>query len=143
MQHAHLRGIIHRDLKPSNILVAEVDGAPVPKIIDFGIAKAATGAAGGADGYTRHGHLLGTPDYMSPEQVQLSPFDIDARTDVYSLGILLFELLTGSQPYEVTRDASEPAVLLQRDHGLRDATAQRGRGRRSRREARPTRSGLA
>ncbi len=113
VQHAHLRGIIHRDLKPSNILVAEVDDAPVPKIIDFGIAKAATGAAGGADGYTRHGHLLGTPDYMSPEQAQLSPFDIDARTDVYSLGIVLFELLTGSQPYEVTRDAVNPAVLLQ------------------------------
>ena len=107
-----MRGIIHRDLKPSNILVAEVDGAPVPKIIDFGIAKATTDITRDSDGYTRHGHLLGTPDYMSPEQAQLSPFDIDARTDVYSLGIVLFRLLTGSQPYEVTRDAVSPLVVL-------------------------------
>ena len=113
VQHAHLRGIIHRDLKPSNILVTETDGAAVPKIIDFGIAKATTATtADDADVYTRHGHLLGTPDYMSPEQAQLSPLDVDARTDVYSLGILLFELLTGSRPYEVTRDALNPAVLL-------------------------------
>jgi serine/threonine protein kinase len=112
VQHAHLRGIIHRDLKPSNILVAEMDGVPVPKIIDFGIAKATTSAAAEADVYTRHGNLLGTPDYMSPEQAQLSPLDVDARTDVYSLGILLFELLAGSRPYEVTRDAMNPAVVL-------------------------------
>jgi eukaryotic-like serine/threonine-protein kinase len=112
VQHAHLRGIIHRDLKPSNILVTEMDGAPVPKIIDFGIAKATTTSAGDGDVYTRHGHLLGTPDYMSPEQAQLSPLDVDARTDVYSLGILLFELLTGSRPYNVTRDALNPAVVL-------------------------------
>jgi non-specific serine/threonine protein kinase/serine/threonine-protein kinase len=112
VQHAHLRGIIHRDLKPSNILVTELDDAPVPKIIDFGIAKATTTPAGDVDVYTRHGHLIGTPDYMSPEQAQLSPLDIDARTDVYSLGILLFELLAGSRPYQVTRDAMNPAVVL-------------------------------
>jgi eukaryotic-like serine/threonine-protein kinase len=109
VQHAHLRGVIHRDLKPSNILITEIDGVPTPKIIDFGIAKAAT--VSGIDMQTRLGHILGTPEYMSPEQVQLSPLEIDLRTDVYSLGIVLYELLTGSRPYHVTRDAITPAVL--------------------------------
>jgi serine/threonine protein kinase len=112
VQHAHLRGIIHRDLKPSNILVCEIDGAPMPKIIDFGIAKATTAAAD-ADTYTRIGNLLGTPEYMSPEQVQLSPLDIDARTDVYSLGVVLYQLLTGARPYSITSDSLSPAVLLE------------------------------
>ena len=111
VQHAHLRGIIHRDLKPSNILVAEVDGKPAPKIIDFGIAKATTIVADEGDAYTRMGHVLGTPEYMSPEQAQLSPLEIDARTDVYSLGIVLYELLTGARPYSVTRDVIMPEVL--------------------------------
>jgi non-specific serine/threonine protein kinase/serine/threonine-protein kinase len=109
VQHAHLRGIIHRDLKPSNILVAELDGVPVPKIIDFGIAKATTR---GSDTHTRFGNMLGTPEYMSPEQAQLSPLDIDTRTDVYSLGIVLYELLAGSRPYPVTSDSYNPAVII-------------------------------
>ncbi|MFO1425872.1 MAG: tetratricopeptide repeat protein [Steroidobacteraceae bacterium] len=111
VQHAHLRGVIHRDLKPSNILVAEVDGQALPKIIDFGIAKATTAIGGSGDAYTRVGHLLGTPEYMSPEQAQLSPLDIDARTDVYALGMILYELLTGTRPYEVARDSFDPSIV--------------------------------
>ncbi len=105
VQHAHLRGIIHRDLKPSNILVTEADGKPAPRIIDFGIAKAAASQGLDTLAQTRFGHLLGTPEYMSPEQAQLAPLDIDLRTDVYSLGVVLYELLTGQRPYVVGRDA--------------------------------------
>ena len=100
VQHAHQKAIIHRDLKPSNILVTEVDGHPTPKIIDFGIAKALAQTLNGETLYTRPGELIGTPEYMSPEQALSSGEDIDTRTDVYSLGIVLYQLLVGSLPLE-------------------------------------------
>jgi tetratricopeptide (TPR) repeat protein len=111
VQHAHLRGIIHRDLKPSNILVTETDGHPSPRIIDFGIAKATTSTGTDTLAQTRFGHLLGTPEYMSPEQAQLAPLDIDLRTDVYSLGVILYELVAGQRPYVVSREAISPERL--------------------------------
>ena len=101
VQHAHQKAIIHRDLKPSNILVAEVDDHPAPKIIDFGVAKALTQQLGAQTMYTRAGSLVGTPEYMSPEQASSSGEDIDTRTDVYSLGIILYELLAGRPPIEI------------------------------------------
>ena len=100
VQHAHQKGIIHRDLKPSNILVSLVDGAPAPKIIDFGIAKATNSQLTQQTLFTRTGSLIGTPEYMSPEQAQTSGLDVDTRTDVYSLGVILYELLTGALPID-------------------------------------------
>ncbi|MSU51300.1 MAG: serine/threonine protein kinase, partial [Opitutus sp.] len=100
VQHAHQKGIIHRDLKPSNILVALHDDAPVPKVIDFGIAKATGGRITNETAFTAVGQFIGTPAYMSPEQAQLSGVDIDTRSDIYSLGVLLYELLTGRTPFD-------------------------------------------
>jgi hypothetical protein len=100
VEHAHRKGIIHRDLKPSNILVTEVDGRPTPKVIDFGVAKALTQKLGTETIETRLGALVGTPEYMSPEQAASSGVDIDTRTDVYSLGIVFYELLAGGRPVE-------------------------------------------
>jgi len=100
VQHAHQKAVIHRDLKPANILVVEVDGKPVPRIIDFGLAKAATHPTAGDAFKTQVGNLVGTPEYMSPEQVDTNVRDIDTRSDVYSLGVVLYVLLAGREPFE-------------------------------------------
>ena len=100
IQHAHLKGIIHRDIKPSNVMVTLDDGVPVPKVIDFGIAKATQGELTDKTIHTQFQQFLGTPAYMSPEQVEMSGLDIDTRSDIYSLGVLLYELLVGSTPFD-------------------------------------------
>ena len=100
VHHAHQKGIIHRDLKPSNIMVTMHDGQPVPKVIDFGIAKATDQRLTEHTVFTRYAEMIGTPQYMSPEQAEMSGLDIDIRTDIYSLGIVLFEMLTGTPPFD-------------------------------------------
>ena len=100
IQHAHQKGIIHRDIKPSNILVTLHDGAPVPKVIDFGIAKAIEGKLTDQTLFTAYEQVIGTPAYMSPEQAEVSGLDVDTRSDIYSLGVLLYELLTGRPPFD-------------------------------------------
>jgi len=100
VQHAHQKGVIHRDLKPSNVLVTLQDGRPVPKIIDFGVAKATSQPLTDRTLHTELGTFIGTPEYMSPEQAEMSGLDVDTRSDVYSLGAILYELLTGAMPFD-------------------------------------------
>ena len=102
VQHAHQKGIVHRDLKPSNVLVMIADGQAVPKVIDFGVAKALHQKLTERTLFTEQGQLIGTPEYMSPEQAERSGLDIDTRSDIYSLGVLLYELLTGALPFDPT-----------------------------------------
>jgi WD40 repeat protein/serine/threonine protein kinase len=99
VQHAHQKGIIHRDIKPSNVMVTLHDGKPVPKVIDFGIAKATSHRLTEKTLFTQYAQMIGTPEYMSPEQAEMSGLDVDTRTDIYSLGVLLYELLTGVTPF--------------------------------------------
>ncbi|MCO6456161.1 MAG: protein kinase, partial [Pirellulaceae bacterium] len=112
VQHAHHKAVVHRDLKPSNVLVCQRDGESIPKVIDFGIAKAlddpSEQGATRRESYTRYGQIVGTLEYMSPEQAALNRDDVDTRSDVYALGVLLYELLTGTTPLPSERARSQP-----------------------------------
>jgi serine/threonine protein kinase/tetratricopeptide (TPR) repeat protein len=114
VQHAHQKGIIHRDLKPSNVLVTVRDGRAVPKVIDFGVAKATTQSLTERTLYTERGVMIGTLEYMSPEQAEMSGLDVDTRTDVYALGVILYELLTGALPFEPRELRKKPLDEIRR-----------------------------
>ena len=114
IQHAHHKGVIHRDIKPSNVMVTLHDGQPVPKVIDFGVSKAISQQLTEKTMFTAYGQMSGTPAYMSPEQAEMSGLDIDTRSDVYSLGVLLYELLTSSTPLEAKSLRDKAYAELQR-----------------------------
>ncbi|MCI0614033.1 serine/threonine-protein kinase [bacterium] len=118
VQHAHQKGVIHRDLKPSNVLVEMTDGQPQTKVIDFGIARALHRPTDDQPGFTKIGQLIGTPEYMSPEQARVNNLDVDTRTDIYSLGVMLYELLIGALPFEA--DAFRSGDYLEFQRILRD-----------------------
>jgi eukaryotic-like serine/threonine-protein kinase len=141
VQHAHQKGVVHRDLKPANILVTMIDGRPVPKVIDFGVAKATAGKLTDVSMATQFGAVLGTLDYMSPEQAGFSGEDVDTRSDIYSLGVILYELLTGLRPIDAARlkkaaisdmiriireeEPSKPSTRLSTDESLPSQAALR------------------
>jgi WD40 repeat protein len=133
VQHAHQKGVIHRDLKPSNVLVALYDDTPVPKVIDFGVAKATGQPLTERTLHTGLGAVVGTPEYMSPEQASFNNRDVDTRSDVYSLGVLLYELLAGSPPF--SRKVLESAGLLEVLRGVREVEPPRPSARLSTAEA--------
>jgi serine/threonine protein kinase/Tol biopolymer transport system component len=118
VQHAHQKGIIHRDIKPSNVMITLHDGKPVPKVIDFGIAKAMNQRLTEKTLFTKYAHMIGTPAYMSPEQAELSGLDVDTRTDIYSLGVLLYELLTGTTP--ISEEELREAGLVEMQRMIRE-----------------------
>jgi serine/threonine protein kinase len=142
IHHAHQKGVIHRDIKPSNVLVALDDGKPVPKVIDFGVAKAAGQSLTDKTLVTGFGAIVGTLEYMSPEQAEINQLDVDTRSDIYSLGVLLYELLTGSPPFSRTeldragmlemlrvireQEPSKPSTKLSTAEGLPTLAANRG-----------------
>ena len=126
IQHAHQKGVIHRDIKPSNVLVTIQDDRPVPKVIDFGVAKAMHRPLTEKTFFTEHGVLIGTPEYMSPEQAERTGLAVDTRTDIYSLGVLLYELLVGAVPFDSIRlrqaGYSEIQRIIREEEPVRPST---------------------